>query len=107
MARALKFRIEVWRDCIIRIAKTNALISCAVTVQLICVFVFAYAKKMFCQGAAHMVLIVITFPIVTFKPSKNNKKYNYEVKYIHFYKCKLFFFLKKVLNCKVYVFINY
>ena len=32
-------------DCIIRIAKTKALISCAVTAQLICVFVFAYAKN--------------------------------------------------------------
>ena len=27
------------------VAKTKALISCAVTSQLICVFVFAYAKK--------------------------------------------------------------
>ena len=32
-------------DCTILIAKTKALISCAVTAQLICVFVFAYAKK--------------------------------------------------------------
>ena len=32
-------------DCIICIAKTKALISCAVTAQLICVFVFAYAKN--------------------------------------------------------------
>ena len=28
-------------------AKTKALISCAVTVQLICVFIFAYAKSHF------------------------------------------------------------
>ena len=32
-------------DCIIRVAKTKALISFAVTAKLICVFVFAYAKK--------------------------------------------------------------
>ena len=30
----------------IRVAETKALISCAVTAQLICVFVFAYAKNL-------------------------------------------------------------
>ena len=33
------------RDCTIRVAKTKALISFAVTTKLICVTVFAYAKK--------------------------------------------------------------
>ena len=37
-------------------AITKALISCTVTVQLICVFVFAYAKNMFSQDAAHFSL---------------------------------------------------
>ena len=32
-------------DCTIYLAKTKALISCAVTAQLICVFVFAYPKS--------------------------------------------------------------
>ena len=32
-------------DCTIRIAKTKALISFAVTAKLICVFVFAYANN--------------------------------------------------------------
>ena len=32
-------------DSSIYVAKTKALISCAVTVQLICVFVFAYMQK--------------------------------------------------------------
>ena len=32
-------------DRTICVAKTKALISCAVTAQLICVFVYAYAKK--------------------------------------------------------------
>ena len=41
------------RDCTIRVAKTKALISCAVTAQLICVFVFAYAKIRFSHVAAH------------------------------------------------------
>ena len=34
-------------DCTIRVAKTKALISFAVTAKLICVFVFAYAKFRF------------------------------------------------------------
>ena len=36
-----------------RIAKTKALISCAITAQLICVFVFAYAKTRFSHNEAH------------------------------------------------------
>ena len=36
------------------IAKIKALISCAVTAQLICVFAFAYAKIRFSHDAAHM-----------------------------------------------------
>ena len=35
-------------------AKTKALISCAITAQLICTFVFAYAKSRFSHEAAHM-----------------------------------------------------
>ena len=35
------------KDCTIHVAKTKALISCAVTAQLICVFVFASAKSRF------------------------------------------------------------
>ena len=35
-------------------AKTKALISCAVTAQLICVFVFAYANRWFSHAQAHM-----------------------------------------------------
>ena len=37
------------------VAKTKALISCAVTAQLICVFVFAYAKNGFSHNEAHIV----------------------------------------------------
>ena len=39
-------------DCTIRIAKTKALISFAVTAKLICVFVFAYANGRFSRDAA-------------------------------------------------------
>ena len=35
-------------------AKTKVLISCAVTTQLICGFVFAYAKSLFSHDAAHL-----------------------------------------------------
>ena len=38
-------------DCTIYIAKTKALISCAVTTQLICIF-FKYAKSMFSHDTA-------------------------------------------------------
>ena len=38
-----------------RIAKTKALISCTVTAQLICVFVFAYAKSRFSHNEAHII----------------------------------------------------
>ena len=34
-------------------AKTKALISCAITVQLICAFDFAYAKCRFFHDVAH------------------------------------------------------
>ena len=37
------------------VAKTKALISCAVIVQLICVFVFAYAKSRFSHNEAQLV----------------------------------------------------
>ena len=37
------------------VAKTKALISCAVTAQLLCVFVFAYAKSRFSQNEAQIV----------------------------------------------------
>ena len=42
---ACHFGFRKYRDCTICVAKTKALISCAVTVQLICAFVFAYAKS--------------------------------------------------------------
>ena len=44
MARGLKYRIKLVEG-LYYIAKTNVLISCAVTAQLICVFVSTYLKK--------------------------------------------------------------
>ena len=45
-------------DCTIRVAKTEELISFAVTAKLICVFVYAYAKSRFSHDPAHMGCIV-------------------------------------------------
>ena len=47
MTRGLNFRLSKLRDCIIYVSKTKTLISCAVTTQLICAFVFAYVKQVF------------------------------------------------------------
>ena len=52
-------------NCTICVAKRKALISFAVTAKLICVFVFAYAKRWFSHDAAH-------FQMSTF--SDTNKK---------------------------------
>ena len=42
------------REIVLSVQKTKALISFAVTVKLICVFVFAYAKSWFSHDAAHL-----------------------------------------------------
>ena len=54
MARGLKKLDYGSWGIVISIAKTKALISCAVTVQRICFFVFAYAKSRFSHNEAHM-----------------------------------------------------
>ena len=36
------------------LAKTKVLISCAITLQLICAFLFAYAKSRFFYDVAHV-----------------------------------------------------
>ena len=53
MARGLQFGFRKKRDCTIRVAKTKALISFAVTAKLIGAFVFAYAKSRFSHDEAH------------------------------------------------------
>ena len=45
MARGFGFRKK--RACTIYTAKTKVLVSCVATVQLICIFVFAYTKGRF------------------------------------------------------------
>ena len=53
MLSAWKFGLMKKRDFTICESKTKALISCAVTAQLICAFVFAYADCWFSDDAAH------------------------------------------------------
>ena len=52
------FQLHTYKFGLVYVAKTKALISCscAVTAQLICGFVFAYAKIRFSDDAAHFLL---------------------------------------------------
>ena len=57
-------RLEIsYLGCTIRVTKTKALISFAVTAKLICLFVFAYAKCWFSHDTAH-IYIRRTIPIL-------------------------------------------
>ena len=49
-----KFGFGKGRNCTIYIVETKALISCAVSVQLICVSVLPYTKSRFSPEAAHL-----------------------------------------------------
>ena len=49
------FAVESREYCTICVAKTKALISFAVTANLICAFVFAYADCWFSHAAAHFI----------------------------------------------------
>ena len=53
--RWLEARNFGYRDCTIHVAKTKAMISFTVTAKLICVFVFAYAKRRFSHNEAHFI----------------------------------------------------
>ena len=65
-------------DCTLRVAKTKAPISFAVTAKLICVFVFAYAKSRFSNDAAYEYGYPMT--IKTFKGYLNS--FNFTNDYI-------------------------
>ena len=51
---AVHFGFRKKRNCTIYVAETLALISCAVTAQLICVFGFSYTKSRFSHDGAHI-----------------------------------------------------
>ena len=57
-----------------RVAKTKALISSAVTAKLICVFVFAYAKSRFSHDEAHLVYTHFVYSCFFWKTSICFKK---------------------------------
>ena len=57
-------RVHVIFDHPSYVAKTKALISFVVTAKLICVFVFAYAKRWISHDAAHVMTSVISFIFV-------------------------------------------
>ena len=83
MVRTRNFGFKKKKDCTIRVAKTKALISCAVTAQLICGFVFASANCWFSHAVAHqcfkifhvdrrgIILIYIAYCILTFLSRKS------------------------------------
>ena len=52
--RGLKFPHLKCRGTVLSVAKTKVLISCTLTTQLICTFVFAYGKIRFSHDAAHL-----------------------------------------------------
>ena len=56
MDRGLKLLIYGVEGLYYLCTKTKALISCAFTAQLICAFVFAYAKSRFFHDTAHILL---------------------------------------------------
>ena len=51
------------RNSAIRVAKAKALISSAVTAQLICVFVFAYANRWFSHANAHIRFLFVCIEV--------------------------------------------
>ena len=70
------------RNCTIRVAKTKALISFAVTAKLICIFVFVYADCWFSHVAAHLLERHATEPhvLVGFESEKDSGAYLFNIK---------------------------
>ena len=56
LQEARNFGFRKKKDSTIYVAKTKALISCAVIAQLICGFVFVYANSRFSHDAAQIVV---------------------------------------------------
>ena len=58
IARGWKYRIS-------EVEKTKALLSCRITVQLICGFVFRYSKSRISHGEAQIILDILTWPLAS------------------------------------------
>ena len=83
-ARGLKFGFRKERDCTVFAAKTKALICCAVTAQLICVFVFVCAKSDFSHEADHITSqlscsLTLIFMVMFVSSSDNESGYDKQV----------------------------
>ena len=50
--------LEFWMDFTMYVAKSKTVISCVVTAQLICVFVFTYVKSRFSHDTAQMTPVI-------------------------------------------------
>ena len=61
-------------DHTILVAKTKALICCAITKQLICVFVFSLAKSMFPHDVAHIFTDLTCFAPGNIQVSKSSTR---------------------------------
>ena len=74
---ACNFGIRKKRNCTIRVEKTKALKSFAVTAKLICVFVFALAKIQFYQDKAPTTFYSYHFPVLAmaYGPDMNHLVY--------------------------------
>ena len=84
--RGLKFGIRNKRDLTIYVAKAKALFSCVVSRQLICNFVFAYAKSRFCHDVAHVYVCHLRTHLRLHCRGASEKK-NTEVTSTYIYEC--------------------
>ena len=76
--KAWNFGFRKKRNCIIRVAKTKALISFAATAKLICAFVFAYTKCWFSNDAAHILFFCdIAFCFQNWTVAWENQQFAY------------------------------
>ena len=60
------YRLDIFKvmDFTIYEVKTKALISCTVTAQLICAFVFAYARRRFSCDAAYIGVALMMVQVI-------------------------------------------
>ena len=86
---AWNFGFSKYRDCTIRVAKTKALISLAVTAKLICVFVFALQIVCFPHDAAQIKMSFslpeLELQVVDLDDSVDSVKYEGKVQHQHFH----------------------
>ena len=67
--------------CTTDVAKTKVLISCAVAVQLICIFDSAYAESSFSHDTAHLTVLSETSCITLLHATSVSYKHNYEARH--------------------------